>query len=193
MQSELPSHLKNILGGKRLLLMQEMLEDASYPDNKLMEDIRNGFGISGWLTKSNVFPKETKRPEHDMQTVLLMAKGLNKMILEQVSSQAGTELASKTWESTKEELAKGWVFLDDTGNLDGIVLAKRFGLEQKTKLRVIDDCTIGGWNKTCGSSEKLRIHAVDEMVAYLSWTMSEIDPFIATKIVLWVLAELSGL
>jgi len=105
------------------------------------------------------------------------------MILEQVSSQAGTELASKTWESTKEELAKGWVFLDGTGNLDGIVLAKRFGLEQKTKLRVIDDCTIGGWNKTCGSSEKLRIHAVDEMVAYLSWTMSEIDPFIATKIV----------
>lgn len=55
-----------------------------------------------------------------MQTVLLMAKGLNKMILVQVSSQAGTELASKTWESTKEELAKGWVFLDDTGNLDGI-------------------------------------------------------------------------
>ena len=48
---------------------------------------------------------------------------------------------------------------------------------------MIDDCTIGGWNKTCGSSEKLRVHAVDEMVAYLSWTMSEIDPFIAQKIV----------
>eukprot|EP00434_Breviolum_minutum_P036682 symbB.v1.2.032515.t1/scaffold3913.1/size48432/3 len=183
LQSELPSHLKSILGGKRLLLMKEMLEDASYPDTKLIEDISNGFGISGWLTKSNVFPKETKRPEHDMHTVMLMAKGLNKMILEQVSSQAGTDLAAKTWASTKEELEKGWVFLDDTGNLDGIVLAKRFGLEQKTKLRVIDDCTIGGWNKTCGSSEKLRIHAVDEMVAYLSWTMSEIDPFIAQKIV----------
>ena len=183
LQSELPSHLKSILGGKRLLLMKEMLEDASYPDTKLIEDISNGFGISGWLTKSNVFPKETKRPEHDMHTVMLMAKGLNKMILEQVSSQAGTDLAAKTWASTKEELKKGWVFLDDTGNLDGIVLAKRFGLEQKTKLRVIDDCTIGGWNKTCGSSEKLRIHAVDEMVAYLSWTMSEIDPFIAQKIV----------
>ena len=72
-----------------------------------------------------------------MHTVMLMAKGLNKMILEQVSSQAGTDLAAKTWASTKEELGKRWVFLDDTGNLDGIVLAKRFGLEQKTKLRVM--------------------------------------------------------
>ena len=157
--------------------MKEMLEDASYPDTKLIEDISNGFGISGWLTKSNVFPKEIKRPEHDMHTVMLMAKGLNKMILEH------TDLEAKTWASTKEELKKGWVFLDDTGNLDGIVLAKRFDLEQKTKLRVIDDCTIGGWNKTCGSSEKLCIHAVDEMVAYLSWTMSEIDLFIARKTV----------
>ena len=183
LQNKLPSHLRNILRGKRILLMKEMLDDASYPDEQLTDDISFGFGISGWLTKSNVFPKETKRPGHDMQTVLLMAKGLNKMILEQVSSQAGTELATKTWASTKDELEKGWVFLDDSDHVDGVVLAKRFGLEQKTKLRVIDDCTIGGWNKTCGSLEKLRTHAIDEMVAYLAWTMSELDPSIAKKVV----------
>ena len=91
--------------------MKEMLEDASYPDTKLIEDISNGFGISGWLTKSNVFPKETKRPEHvHAQRLCLWQRGLNKMILGQVSSQAGTDLAAKTWASTKEELEKGWVF-----------------------------------------------------------------------------------
>lgn len=179
----LPEHLKELLSGKRILLLKEMLLNASYPDDKLAEDISEGFGISGWLQKSNVFPKETKRPEHDLHTVRLMAKGLNKMIVEQVSSQAGSELAVKTWASTKEELEKKWVFLDASGQADDFILAKRFGLEQKTKLRVIDDCTIGGWNKTCGSLEKLRIHAIDEMVAYLSWTMSEIDPGIAKKIV----------
>ena len=118
-----------------------------------------------------------------MNTALLMETGLNKMILEQVSSQAGTELATKTWQSTKEELEKGWVWLDQSSSTTGVILAKRFGLEQKTKLRVIDDCTVGGWNKTCGSLEKLHIHAIDEMVAFIAWTMSAIDPSIAKKIV----------
>ena len=65
--------------------MGEMLQDAGYPDQKLVSDICGGFSISGWLRQSHVFPKETKRPEHDMNTVLLMAKDLNTMILEQVS------------------------------------------------------------------------------------------------------------
>ena len=59
----LPEHLKGILGGKRLLLMGEMLQDAGYPDQKLVSDICSGFNISGWLQQSNVFPKETKRPD----------------------------------------------------------------------------------------------------------------------------------
>ncbi len=166
--------------------MDEMLQDAGYPDQKLVSDFRsgfNGFSISGWLRQPHVFPKATKRPEHDMSMVLLMAKGLNKMILEQVSSQARVELATKTWQSTKEELEKGWVWLEHNGSTTGVVLAKRFGLEQKTKLRVIDDCTIGGWNKTCGSLEKLRIHAIDEMVAFIAWTMSAINPAISKKMV----------
>ena len=107
--------------------------------------------------------------------MLLMAKGLNKMIMEQVSSQAGTDLAERIWENTREGLDKGWAWLDNGVNTDGVILAKRFSLEQKTKLRVIDDCTVGGWNKTCGSLEKLRIHAIDEMVAFIAWTMSSID------------------
>ena len=107
LHESLPEHLT--LRGKRLLLMGEMLEDAGYPDHKLVSGICGGFNISGWLQQSHVFPRETKRPEHDINTVLLMAKGLNKMTLVQVSSQAGTELAEKIWQSTKAELEKGWV------------------------------------------------------------------------------------
>ncbi len=66
-----------------------------------------------------------------------MAKGLRKMILEQVAPRTGTELAKKTWENTKDELEKGW--LDESKDSSGIILATRFGLERKTKLRVIDD------------------------------------------------------
>ena len=51
-------------------------------------------------------------------------------------------------------------------------LAKRFGLRQGSKTRLIDDCSVGGFNSTCGSSEKLRIHAIDEMAAYIAWCLT---------------------
>ena len=45
------------------------------------------------------------------------------------------------------------------------LLAKRFGLRQGEKTRLIDDCSVGGFNSTCGANENLRIHAIDEMAA----------------------------
>ena len=124
LHGSLPEHLKGILRGKRLLLMGEMLQDAGYPDQKLVSDICGGFSVSGWLQQSRVF---------------------------------------------------------------GPILQHHWGcpcsLEQKTRLRVIDDCAVGGWNKTCGSLEKLRIHAIDEMAAFIAWTMSSIDRSIAKKMV----------
>ena len=53
-------------------------------------------------------------------------------------------------------------------------MQKRFGLQQKNKIRVIDDCSLGGYNKTYGTKEKLRVHAVDQIAAYLSWICTEL-------------------
>ena len=41
------------------------------------------------------------------------------------------------------------------------MFAMRFGLPQKNKVRVIDDCSIGGLNGTVGLPEKLRVHSID--------------------------------
>ena len=183
LHENLPEHLKGILRGKRLLLMGETRKDAGYPDHKLVLTYAVASTYQGGFRNQIFCPRETKRPEHGMNTVLLMSKGLNKMILEEVASQAGTALAEKTWESTKDELEKGRVWLDRLSNIDGVILAKRFGLEQKTKLRVIDDYTIGGCKKTCGSLEKLRIHAIDELVAFIAWTMSSNDVSSVKKMV----------
>ena len=109
--------------------------------------------MSGWLPESNVFPKETRRPEYDVETVKKMASGLNKAILQQTLNQDRDETVAATWSSTLEELEKGWVFLDSEAGWDSFLLARRFGLKQKEKIRVIDDCTIGGFNRTTGSRE----------------------------------------
>ena len=48
-------------------------------------------------------------------------------------------------------------------------MAKRFGLQQKEKAVVADDCHVGSYNKAYGMKEKLRVHAVDQLAAYHSW------------------------
>eukprot|EP00435_Cladocopium_sp_Y103_P072753 s158_g41.t1 len=181
--ASLPQHLQQLLQGKRLLLLKEVLQDLKYPDSGLVDEISNGFHLHGWMTGSGVFPKDTKRPEYTVDMVKSMALGLNKMIVAQVNATEENELSRTTWDNTLEELEKQWVWRDVTSDTDEVILAKRFGLQQKTKVRVIDDCSIGGYNKTYGTKEKLKVHAIDQLAAYLSWLCTELGDSLDDEVV----------
>ena len=47
-------------------------------------------------------------------------------------------------------------------------VAKRFGLVQKEKVRMIDDFSVCGINSAYGLTEKLRVQAVDELASFLA-------------------------
>lgn len=170
----LDDHLRGVLKGKRLLVFKEILEDLGYPDTTLVDDICAGFKLSGWLQKSNIFPRSLKRPEQSLESACKVAKGLNKNICKQVAAGLDDELADEVWNLTQEELDKGWAWLDEDCCVEKHLLAKRFGLRQGPKTRLIDDCSVGGFNSTCGTSEKLRIHAIDEMAAYIAWCLTNL-------------------
>ena len=176
LRQNMESHLQRVLQGKRLLLMKEMLLDLGYPDSSLVDEITGGFQLSGWLPKSKVFPPHVKRPQQSMAAVRTMSKGVNKSICKQVEFPADEDMAKEVWQLTLEEVERGWIWFDDACKPEHHVLAKRFGIRQGQKTRLIDDCSIGGFNGTCGSSEKLRVHAVDEISSYLSWCMTELGP-----------------
>ena len=53
-----------------------------------------------------------------------------------------------------QEVELGYIWQDDEANESDFAWSKRFGLIQKDKVRMIDDCTIGGVNKTIGVVEK---------------------------------------
>ena len=36
--------------------------------------------------------------------------------------------------------------------------------------------SIGGFNATCGVNEKMKVHSVDDMAAYICWCMSHLGP-----------------
>eukprot|EP00435_Cladocopium_sp_Y103_P069221 s1948_g32.t3 len=177
-------HLRHLLQGKRLLLLKEVLHELDYPDKELVNEIISGFTLHGWMTESNVFPKETKRPEYSLEMIRSMAKGLNQMIFAQVKSTEDNELSRATWTNTLEEIDKQWVWRDVTSDVSDVVLAKRFGLQhKKAKVRVIDDCSIGGYNKAYGTKEKLRVHAIDQLAAYLSWLCTEMPDDLDDEVV----------
>ena len=105
------------------------------------------------------------------------------MVFGQVNGTSDDELARTTWESTLEEIEKQWVWRDVTSDVNDVILAKRFGLQQKNRVRVIDDCTIGGYNKAYGTKEKLRVHAIDQLAACLSRLCTDLGDDIDDDIV----------
>ena len=175
LHESLEPHLRGVLSGKRLLIFQEILDELGYPDRHLVKDICAGFPLTGWLPKSGIFPATVKRPTHNLETAKKLAKGINHSICKQVVATGDTDLDTEVWRQTEEEISKGWAWIDSECEVSQKLLAKRFGLQQSEKVRLIDDCTIGGFNGTCGSSEKLKVHSIDEMSAYIAWCLTNLS------------------
>ena len=167
MTASVPDHLKKLLKGKRLAVWQAMLEHYNYPDVRLIDDIRMGFPVTGWLPNSNVFPQDPRAPSFDVNTLRSLRPGLNAHVKAKVRAAGSDELAETTWEETQKELAEGWMELDSS-NVEGASWAMRFGLKQREKVRVIDDFSIAGVNQTAGMSERLKIFGIDDIAALLA-------------------------
>ena len=75
------------------------------------------------------------------------------------------------WRQTLEEADKGYIWPDKSAGAASCVLAKRFGLVQKEKIRMRDDCSKGGFNKTIRVVEKYCFHSIDEISAMLAWML----------------------
>ena len=169
-KQSLPKHMQPLMRRKRLLLLKEMLEAVGYPDKKLVDDIAHGFCITGWQSKTGIFPQCVKRPQFSLSTLKQMANGLNRAILQQLGDDRDdAELVKNTWEKTQEEVELGYSWPGDGADPMGFFLSKRFGLVQRAGKLLIDDCSIGGINSTVGAVEKYRVHAMDECAAFLAY------------------------
>ncbi len=169
-KNTMPEYLSKLMSRKRLLLFKEMLDSVGYPDQDLIKDIAAGFKLVGWQKHTGVFPSCVKRSQFDLETLRKMAPGLNKSIVGQPNQDDDLDpTVVQTWEKTQEEVSLGYIWRDTESKAEEVLLAKRFGLLQRAgKLRISDDCSIGGINGTLGTREKYRIHAIDECAAYLA-------------------------
>ena len=167
LHSKLDPHCKAVLRGKRLLLFGEMLKDINYPDGHLISDICQGFRITGWVRDSGCFVKLPKQPSMTLKQLLGAAKGLNEAVLAKSAGTENSDLMNAAWNETLEELKKEWIWQDDSKTFEGLSLTHRFGLQQKKKVRVIDNFKTSGINATCGMPEKQKLYGLDFLATTL--------------------------
>lgn len=158
-----------------MVLWGEILQSLGYPDTSLIEEMSQGFRLTGWLTKSNMFPRSAKRPALGKETMLKLAKGLNRATLQSLSRRQDSDLEISAWNETMVEVDNGWIWEDCHSGSGDVVLAKRLGLQQGDKVTVIDDCSCGGFNQAVGLAEKFQLHSIDQMASMLAHSLTLTD------------------
>ena len=164
----LPPHLQPLLKDKKLLLWKEILLDLQYPDSKIVDEVCQGFPLTGWAQSSGVFQTRVKPPDSSMEQLEGMAKGLNMAVVASLESSEWMPVDQVAWDETMQEVANGWLAEEPHPDLGKQFIAKRFPIQQKEKTRLIDDFSICGVNSAFGMSEKLRVDAIDEILAGIS-------------------------
>ena len=160
---KMPAYLRQTLVGKRLILFGRMLSDLGFPDKRLVEDIASGFKLSGWMPDSELFPRQVKSPTLTQDALRKSTSSFNDKVFKQMQLRQEEELEQDTWNETEHELQQGWIWEDKSRDWTGKAVARRFGLKQSNKTRVIDDCTICGLNLTVGTKEKFALHSIDQL------------------------------
>lgn len=144
------------------------MQNLDYPDKNLVNDIAKGFPLSGWMPKSNVFLPGTRRPSFDVDTLKRLAHGLNRATIKSLQQRQEEELESGAWEEMLKEISQGWLWEAPNSDLDVCTVAKRFGIRQGAKIRVIDDCSCCGLNGSVGLREKFGLHSVDQLASMIA-------------------------
>ena len=179
----LPKHLQRVLKGKRILLFKQLLQESNYPDTSLAEDIAKGFDVVGVTPKSGVFQRKLKPALIGVSELANNAE-VTRRALASSRQHVDDEAVLSVWKQTLEEAERGWLtgpFYDidqvsaEVGSSKWVP-TRRFPLQQKSKVRVIDDCKESGINDALKTNEKLNLmdsDALATLLLHVSMTMTQ--------------------
>ena len=148
-KESLPTHIRQSLQNKRVLLFKEMLEASHYPDKAVADDLARGFHLVGHLTLPEGWTPDF-RPLSLDDLVELTQESNEQIVKEVADSVSFTE---ELWQKSMEEVAQGWS--EGPFTLEqapaGAIFSKRFAIQQGKKVRPIDDLSQSFLNAAFGS------------------------------------------
>ena len=136
-----------------------------------MDEISRGMNITGTIPPSGIFPEKVRTPCITAQQLRESGRFTRRGTLASMRSSGSREIDAKVWNETRDEVAAGWMtgpfteaqMVERLG--EHFIVNRRFGLQQGTKIRSIDDLTESGVNNTILTLEKIELMGVDEYLA----------------------------
>ena len=154
-----------ILEPKRLLLYKEILTECNYPDPGAFDELLQGTQLTGEVPITGIFTPTFKPAKTTVDQVKREASSIRSGVLSKVrpTGELDAEVMKKTWEECKAGWLEGPIPLSELES--SALVSRRFGVVQGSKVRVIDDFSLGGVNGTVQVAETPRPHATDKVAA----------------------------
>ena len=134
-----------VLEGKKLELLRYLLQQSSYPDTQVVDDILNGMPLVGVMPGSGVFPPKVRAAQITPQQLRSSSRWTRAAILAKVRPSNDDSVDQAVWAETLLEIDKGWLtgpYRQEQVSLllgNDWIASRRFGLRQNDKIRMIDD------------------------------------------------------
>jgi hypothetical protein len=144
------------------------LIDLGYPATKIVDEICNCFPLTGWAQQSNVFQTRVKQTGNSLEQLQGVAKGLNMAVVAALESAEWWPIDEVAWQETMQEVSNGWEADETAPDFDNQSIAKKFPIQQEDKIGLIDVFKSCGVNSAFGVPGKLKVDAIDEVLAGIS-------------------------
>ena len=177
LHQSLPAHRREILKGKRLLLMREMLTELGYRDVTLVDGLISGFCLVGQTPDAAAFPSTFQPALLTEDDLLQECRDANLAILHSTQSTGDEELDRELWSKSQEEVEKGWLAkVDDLQDaMDNGRVSRRFPLRQGGKVRCIDNYSESQINDSITITSKATVDGPDTVAAAAAETIKALQ------------------
>ena len=172
LHQSLEPELARVLKGKNLLVWKKLMEQTDFNDPTLFKELTNGFKLTGQACASPQFPKGFVPMQQTPEELQKKAVWLRKANMVKCKSSGRPDLDELVWKQTLEECAAGWMHgpysegqINEMVGSSNWLATRRFPLEQKDKVRLIDDALASGLNSAYGTSNKLTLFDIDTLAA----------------------------
>ena len=173
LRDDMPRHCTRVLGRKRLVLFQSMLEDCGHEDIEIARDIAKGFDLVRRHPEEPCLPPEAPGGflacSRSAWVCLCNAQGNSPL-----NPEFGRpELDDALMDATEKEVAKGWLRgpIDPSALGPSAVISRRPGIWQNGKCRPIDDFKASGASATTSAENSVTVHTADVIATTIAYRL----------------------
>ena len=175
LHAKLVPEVSEVIKGKNVLIFKEMLKDIQYDDMNVVQLMTLGVKVVGLCQNTGIWTdSEEKLPKTTVRHLWASAKESQREV-QCSEAQRKDDLAKEVWDLTmgpggevESGILRGPLSAEELTKQVGSlwIPARRFGLQQGTKIRPVDDFSQFGTNRAFGSEQKVSILGIDHVVSW---------------------------